>query len=170
MRTVWITGLSGAGKTTLSAAIARQLRVRGCPVCLLDGDVVRQGLSRDLGFAPADRTENVRRVAEVARLANNCDIFAAVALVSPFEEDRRAARDIIGPDRYVEVFLDVPLSVCEARDVKGNYRRARAGTLRAFTGVSQIYEAPKAPQICISDPGFDIEATAADIIRRVTGT
>lgn len=109
MRTIWITGLSGAGKTTLSVEIARQLRVRGCPVCLLDGDVVRQGLSQDLGFAPADRTENVRRVAEVARLANNCDIFVAVALVSPFEQDRRTARDIIGADRYVEVFLDVPL-------------------------------------------------------------
>jgi adenylyl-sulfate kinase len=163
MRTVWITGLSGAGKTTLSAAIARQLRVRGCPVCLLDGDVVRQGLSRDLGFAPADRTENVRRVAEVARLANNCDIFAAVALVSPFEEDRRAARDIIGPDRYVEVFLDVPLSVCEARDVKGHYRRARADPTRKSSRRPTSGGGASSEASCTVSPAFAVAATSTEI-------
>lgn len=143
--TVWLTGLSGAGKSTLAAALKRRLAQAGTPSYVLDGDQVRAGINRDLGFGPRDRHENIRRVAEIARLMNEAGIVVVAALISPYRADRSMAREIIGEDRFVEVYLDAPLEICEGRDPKGLYRKARARQLPEFTGVSAPYEPPEAP-------------------------
>ncbi len=142
--TVWITGLSGSGKTTLADAVARRLRDAGVAVYTLDGDVMRTGLNADLGLAREDRRENVRRVGEVARLFADEGFVVLVPLISPYRDDREAvrARHADAGHRFVEVYLDVPLSVCEARDPKGLYARVRAGQLAHFTGVDDPYEPP----------------------------
>ena len=145
--TVWLTGLSGAGKTTVATEVVRQLSALGYAATVLDGDALRSGLNRDLGFAAADRTENVRRAAEVARLMNDAGLTVLVALISPYRADRAAARAIIGPERFREVFVDAPLAVCEARDVKGLYGQARRGARPDFTGVSAPYEPPDRPDL-----------------------
>lgn len=147
--TLWLTGLSAAGKTTLADATAAALRRRGTACCVLDGDRLRQGLNRDLGFGAAARTENVRRVAEVARLMNEAGLTVLTALISPFRAHRELARDLIGAPRFLEVHVSTPLAVCEARDPKGLYRLARAGGLPEFTGLSAPYEAPPEPALAI---------------------
>lgn len=147
--TVWLTGLSGAGKSTLAAGLKRRLTDAGKPCYVLDGDQVRAGINRDLGFAPQDRRENIRRVAEIARLMNDAGLIVVAAFISPYRADRRMARGIIGPDRFIEAYLDAPLEVCERRDPKGLYRKARAGELPDFTGVSAPYEPPEAPGIVL---------------------
>lgn len=146
-RTIWLTGLPGAGKTTLATALRATLQDQGKPCCLLDGDEVRAGLSVDLGFAPEDRLENVRRVAEVAKLLNASGVTAIVAMVSPLQADRHQARQIIGADRFCEVFVDAPLETCVSRDPKGMYKRARSGEIRGFTGLSAPYEPPPRPDV-----------------------
>jgi adenylylsulfate kinase len=145
--TMWLTGLPGAGKSTVAQALFQRLRARGQPCAVLDGDVMRRGLSADLGFSPADRRENIRRVAEVARLFNQAGVGVIVALITPLASDRALARDIVGPARFVEVFIDAPLALCESRDPKGLYRRARGGSLPNFTGVAAPYEAPTLPDV-----------------------
>jgi bifunctional enzyme CysN/CysC len=143
--TIWLTGLSGSGKSSIARETERRLHEAGRHVCVLDGDNLRFGLNRDLSFSNADRAENIRRVAEVARLFNDSGTIVLVPVISPFEEDRENARQIIGPERFLEIHVSTPLEVCEARDVKGLYRRARAGAIEAFTGISSPYEAPENP-------------------------
>lgn len=147
--TLWLTGLSGAGKTTLAHAVADRLNGAGRRCVVLDGDVLRTGLNRDLGFDPRDRSENIRRTAEVARLMNDAGLVVVAALISPWRVDRATARDIIGPQRFREVHVCTPLAVCEAADVKGLYARARRGELAQFTGVGAAYEVPEAPHLTI---------------------
>jgi adenylyl-sulfate kinase len=147
--TIWFTGLSGSGKSTLAHALERKLWARGVRTYVLDGDNVRCGLNADLGFALCDRRENVRRIGEVAKLFTDAGVVVSAALISPYRSDRDRVRRIIGPDDFVEVFVDAPLQVCEQRDPKGLYARARAGELDAFTGISAPYEPPSSPDIII---------------------
>lgn len=148
-RVLWLTGLSGAGKSTLASALQARLRQEGRAVAVLDGDAVRTGLCRGLGFSPADRRENIRRVAEVARLMREAGLVVICALISPLREDRAMARDIVGTGHFREVHVATPLAVCEERDPKGLYRNARAQSLPQFTGVSAPYEEPLAPDLRI---------------------
>lgn len=143
----WLTGLSGAGKSTIATLLAAELGSAGRSCFILDGDIVRRGLSSDLGFSDADRAENIRRVAEVARLMSDAGTTVIVALISPMRIEREKAKNIIGADRFLEIFIDVPLSVAEKRDVKGLYKKARAGELKQFTGIDSPYEAPVKPAL-----------------------
>ena len=147
--TVWLTGLSGAGKTSIALALAQRLRAQGRAVAVLDGDQLRHGLNRDLGFTPEDRHENIRRTAEVARLMNEAGLTVIAAFISPYRADRAMAAAIIGAGQFIEVHVSTPLAVCEARDVKGLYAKARAGQLAQFTGVSAPYEAPLAAALTL---------------------
>jgi adenylyl-sulfate kinase len=144
---IWLTGLSGAGKTTLAHELARALQTHGVRCATLDGDVLRTGLNADLGFSESDRRENIRRVAEVARLMVDAGLVVIVSLISPFRRDRERARERLGNPRFLEVFVDTPLAVCEQRDVKGLYARARRGELPEFTGIASPYEAPEQPNL-----------------------
>ena len=147
--TVWLTGLSGAGKSSIADALARQLKAQGRTVALLDGDQLRHGLNRDLGFTPEDRHENIRRAAEVARLMNAAGLTVIAAFISPYRADRAMAADIIGAAHFIEVHVSTPLAECEARDPKGLYAKARAGQIAQFTGVSAPYEAPLSPALSL---------------------
>ena len=162
---LWLTGYSGAGKTTISDLLKAALDQVGCNSVVLDGDQLRRGLCSDLGFSDADRTENIRRVAEVARILVNSDVVAIVALISPLRRDREMARAKFEPGRFVEIFVDTPLAVAEARDVKGLYRRARAGQLTQFTGVDSAYEPPLQPEIHIKTVTLSASEAAQYIMR-----
>ncbi|MGO4154030.1 adenylyl-sulfate kinase [Cupriavidus sp. YAF13] len=164
--TVWITGLSGAGKTTLSHALRKRMLAAGHPVLLLDGDDMRAGLNRDLGFSDEDRTENIRRAAEVARLANRSGLWVVAAFISPLRSQRQQAREIIGGDAFVEVFLSASFAVCAQRDAKGLYAKASAGQIGQFTGLSAPYEAPLAPDLEIDTEVVGPEQ-ATDLIHEV---
>lgn len=144
---VYMTGLPGAGKSTLAVLAERRLHAMGLRTYVLDGDEVRQGIGRDLGFCDADRAENVRRVAEIARLMVDAGLIVITALISPFRADREAARQRFAPGEFIEVFVDAPLAVCEARDPKGLYRRARRGEIAGFTGIDSRYEPPVNPEV-----------------------
>lgn len=146
---IWLTGVSGAGKSTIASTLLQQLKTRGDATALLDGDDLRRGLNSDLGYTVGDRKENVRRVSEVARLMSDAGLVVIVALISPFKVDRDAARSRLPTGCFIEVFVSTPLSVAEARDPKGLYRRARAGQLLDFTGIGSPYEAPDAPEVRI---------------------
>jgi bifunctional enzyme CysN/CysC len=161
--TLWLTGLSGAGKSTLAFALERRLIDAGHACCVLDGDNVRHGLNRDLGFSPRDRAENIRRVAEVARLMNAAGLIVITSFISPFREDREMARQIVGADQFVEVYLSTPVEVCETRDPKGLYRKARTGELQGFTGISAPYEAPEAPALLLDTGSLSIEECLASL-------
>jgi bifunctional enzyme CysN/CysC len=160
---VWFTGISGAGKSTIAGIIEHRLRASGVPVHNLDGDALRHGLNRDLGFSDDDRAENIRRVGELARLFNNAGMIVLVAVISPFRAGRDAARALIAPGRFVEVHVDTPLEVAEARDVKGLYKRARSGQLLNFTGIDSPYEAPTRPEVRI-DASVASADEAADAV------
>jgi adenylylsulfate kinase len=147
--TIWLTGLSGAGKSTLAQALKQALQAEGAQSVLLDGDTLRAGLCRDLGFDETQRRENIRRAAEVARLLNDNGMIVVAAMITPLAADRALARQIVSPHPFFEVHVATPLAVCEARDPKGLYQRARAGQLPSFTGVSAPYEAPLQPQLRI---------------------
>ncbi|MFO7567962.1 MAG: adenylyl-sulfate kinase [Enhygromyxa sp.] len=144
---VWFTGLSGSGKTTLARAVERALNGEGVHTYRLDGDVLRDGLNADLGFSPADRRENVRRVAEVGRLMVDAGLVVLVAVIAPYARDRAETRARFAPGDFFEVWVDTSLEVCEQRDPKGLYKRARAGELADFTGVSAPYEIPDSPEL-----------------------
>lgn len=144
---VWFTGLSGAGKSTIATLLEKRLHAEGKHTYILDGDNVRRGLCRDLGFTEADRAENVRRVAEVARLMVDAGLIVLVALISPFRAERRFARKLFAEGEFIEVFVDAPLEECERRDPKGLYARARRGEIKNFTGIDSAYEPPEAPEI-----------------------
>ena len=148
-RTWWVTGLSGAGKTTLAQALSAALRGRQQPVCIIDGDELRAGLCQDLGFDAASRAENVRRAAHMARLLNDSGVHAVVALISPAADARALAYTTIGHSRCLEIHVSTPLAVCEQRDPKGLYARARSAQLAQMTGVQAPYEPPEQPALCI---------------------
>jgi len=147
--TVWLTGLSASGKSTLAFALERRLVDIGHVCYVLDGDNIRHGLNKDLGFSHQDRTENIRRIAEVARLMNNAGLIVITAFISPYRDDRRLAREIVGAERFMEVYVNTPIGTCEARDSKDMYKRARAGKISGFTGVSDPYESPGTPDLTI---------------------
>ncbi|RRO05645.1 adenylyl-sulfate kinase [Pectobacterium aquaticum] len=142
---IWFTGLSGSGKSTLAGALEQALHRRGVSTYLLDGDNVRHGLCRDLGFTDDDRRENIRRVGEVAKLMVDAGLVVLTAFISPHRAERKMVQDLLGEGQFIEVFVDTPLATCEARDPKGLYKKARAGELRNFTGIDSAYEAPEAP-------------------------
>jgi bifunctional enzyme CysN/CysC len=144
---VWLTGRPGAGKSTIAEEVWRELRARGHQACLLDGDQVRSGLCSDLGFSDADRAENIRRIAEVARLMADAGLIVLVSSISPFRASRDAARELFDPGVFFEAYVDTPLEVAAERDPKGLYARARRGELKQFTGIDSPYEAPEDPEI-----------------------
>ena len=168
-RVIWFTGLSGSGKSTLANALEVALHERSMRTYLLDGDNVRHGLNRDLGFTEADRVENIRRVAEVARLMADAGLVVLTAFISPYARDRAMARDIVGAQRFLEVYVDTPLEVCEARDVKGLYRKARRGEIPNMTGIQSPYEAPEQPEHRVSGCAQSPEQAVAPLLRRVLG-
>jgi adenylyl-sulfate kinase len=144
---LWFTGLSGAGKSTVADLVEQQLHALGKRTMILDGDNVRHGLNRDLGFSDADRVENIRRVGEVARLMVDAGLITLVSFISPFRSERQMVRELMEPGEFLEIFVDASLEVCEARDPKGLYRKARAGQLPNFTGIGSRYEPPSAPEL-----------------------
>jgi len=160
---LWFTGLSGAGKSTLAHAVEEQLYQKGYHTFVLDGDNVRHGLCGDLGFSDADRMENIRRVGEVAKLFIEAGVIVLTAFISPFRADRDKARQLIQGD-FVEIYCDCSLEVCEERDVKGLYRKARAGEIKHFTGISSPYEIPENPELSINTGGKIIEECAAEVL------
>ena len=162
-RVIWLTGLSGSGKSTVADALERRLYALGMHTFVLDGDNVRTGINKDLGFTPEDRAENVRRVAEAAKLMLEAGLVVIVALISPFRADRRAAREIFDDGDFIEVFVDTPVEMCATRDPKGLYRKARRGELKNFTGIDAPYEAPQSPELRINT----VDCTADEAAERV---
>jgi adenylyl-sulfate kinase len=160
---LWFTGLSGSGKSTVASAVEQRLNAEGRLTYLLDGDNVRGGLNGDLGFSDADRVENIRRVAHVARLFWDANVITLVSFISPFRSERQFARDLIGPD-FAEIFVDTPLELCEQRDPKGLYKKARAGEIPAFTGISSPYEAPEHPEIVLKTAGEPLETSVDHVL------
>jgi adenylylsulfate kinase len=163
--TIWLTGLSGAGKSTLAFALEEQLIALGHACCVLDGDNIRHGLASDLGFKRHDRRENIRRVAHVAQLMNDAGLIVITALISPIREDRAMAREIIGPENFVETYVCAPLATCASRDPKGLYAKARSGEIRSFTGVSAPYEAPADPDLHVDTETVSPAESVAQIFR-----
>ena len=161
--TVWFTGLSGSGKSTLAYAVEERLIERGTAAYVLDGDNIRHGLNRDLGFAPADRTENIRRIGEVCRLMTDAGLVVLTAFISPYRSDRDQVRSLHPDGGFLEVFVDTPLEVCEERDIKGLYAKARAGEIPDFSGISAPYESPADPELTIDTTQHTIEG-AADLV------
>ncbi|WP_429172278.1 adenylyl-sulfate kinase [Aeromonas rivipollensis] len=161
---IWFTGLSGAGKSTLAGALEQALAARGKHTYLLDGDNVRHGLCGDLGFDDAARQENIRRVGEVAKLMVDAGLIVLTAFISPFRAERDLVRNLLGADEFVEVFVDAPLAVCEERDPKGLYKKARAGEIRNFTGIDSAYEAPENPEIHLLNAGKPVAALVDELL------
>ena len=168
-RVVWLTGLSGAGKSTIANLVEKRLHVEGRHTYLLDGDNVRHGLNKDLGFTEEDRVENIRRVAEVAKLMVDAGLIVLVSFISPFRAERRMARELMGEREFVEVFIDTPLAEAERRDVKGLYAKARAGELKNFTGISSPYEAPENPEVRIDTTAMTPKEAAEHIFAWLEG-
>lgn len=165
---VWFTGLSGAGKSTQAARVERLLHDAGHRTLLLDGDEIRSGLCADLGFSADDRRENLRRVAHVCRLLVEAGVVVLAAFVSPFREDRQMVRGLIGENKFAEIYCDAALDICEQRDVKGLYAKARRGDIAQFTGISSPYEAPLAPDCVIHTGAKEIEEGAMQVVRYLT--
>lgn len=161
---LWFTGLSGSGKSTVAIALERELQRRGLLCRILDGDNIRTGINANLGFSPEDRRENIRRIAEVARLFVDTGIITIAAFISPTEEVRRMAAGIIGPDDFKEIFISTPIEECERRDVKGLYARARRGEIKDFTGVSAPFEAPAAPALSLDTSRLSLEESVKRLL------
>ena len=166
---LWFTGLSGAGKSTLAITVERMLYNSGFLTEVLDGDKIRNGLNNNLGFTAEDRLENIRRIAEVGRLFCNCGVVAISAFISPTNAIRQMARDIIGSDNFFEVYVSTPIEVCEQRDPKGLYQKARAGIIKDFTGISAPYEAPLAPNLSIDTTKYSVDEASQLIFDEVVG-
>ncbi|SOC56920.1 adenylylsulfate kinase [Chromohalobacter canadensis] len=162
---LWFTGLSGSGKSTIAGLVEEKLHAMGKRTYLLDGDNVRHGLNRDLGFSDQDRIENIRRIGEMSRLFVDAGMITLAAFISPFRADRDTVRERMEADDFVEVFIDTPLVTCEQRDPKGLYRRARDGQIRDFTGIDSPYEPPEAPELHIVNDGIAPEEAAAQVVR-----
>ncbi len=162
--TVWLTGLSGSGKSTLAVAAEAELTHRGHLAYVLDGDNVRHGLNSNLGFSPEDRTENIRRIGEVSKLFTEAGVIVFTSFISPYRADRDAVRELMPHGDFVEVFVDASLETCEGRDVKGLYKKARAGEIPEFTGISAPYEAPNKPELVVDTGGQSIEQSVGQVI------
>lgn len=162
---VWFTGLSGSGKSTIAHAVEERLFKMGCRTYVLDGDNIRHGLCGDLGFSPEDRKENIRRIGEVAKLFVDAGIIVMTAFISPFRRDRKRVRNILMPGDFLEVYCKCPIEVCEQRDVKGLYKRARIGEIKDFTGISSPYEEPIAPDLTIETHISSIEESVEAVIK-----
>jgi adenylylsulfate kinase len=160
---LWYTGLSGSGKSSIANAVDRLLFDRGCHTFLLDGDNVRHGLNRDLGFDDMARVENIRRISEVSRLMTDAGLIVGTAFISPFIADRAQARSLIG-DNFIEIFIDTPLAECEKRDPKRLYQKARAGEIKHFTGISSPYEKPHSPEIHLKTMELDVQGAAQQVV------
>jgi bifunctional enzyme CysN/CysC len=161
---LWFTGLSGAGKSTIANLVEKKLHALGNYTYLLDGDNVRHGLNKDLGFTDADRVENIRRIAEVARLMVDAGLIVLTAFISPFRSERRMARELLADDEFIEIFVDTPIAIAEERDPKGLYKKARGGELKNFTGIDSPYEEPENPEIRIETRVQRAEAAADQIV------
>ncbi len=161
---VWFTGLSGSGKSTLANAVAHLLHERNHHTYVLDGDNVRHGLNKNLGFSPEDREENIRRVGEVAKLFVDAGTIVMTAFISPYRADRDQARELIEDNRFVEVFVECPLNICEERDPKGLYKKARSGEIKEFTGISAPYEEPNNPEVVINTSELSVIESANQVV------
>jgi len=161
---VWFTGLSGSGKSTVAHLVEQKVFDRGCQVYVLDGDNVRHGLCSDLGFEEADRIENIRRIGEAVRLFLDAGIIVLTAFISPYMRDRQQVSSIVGAERYLEVFCDCPVTICEERDAKGLYKRARAGEIQNFTGISAPYEKPIEPSLRLETNVVEAESAALMVV------
>lgn len=161
---LWFTGLSGAGKSTLAHAAEEQLHHLGCRTYVLDGDNVRHGLCGDLGFSAADRSENIRRIGEVAKLMVDAGVIVLTAFISPFRADRERVRGLMAHGDFLEIHCQCPLEVCEARDVKGLYQKARAGEVKEFTGISSPYEEPVAPELIVDTSKLTLAQSAEQVL------
>ena len=168
---LWFTGLSGAGKSTLAHAVEERLHQLGCRTFVLDGDNVRHGLCADLGFSAADRTENIRRIGEVSKLFIEAGVITLTAFISPFRNDRKRVRALVAPGDFIEIYCRCALDVCEQRDVKGLYKRARAGEVLEFTGISAPYEEPENPELVVETDRYSLEECTAKVLEllRVRG-
>jgi bifunctional enzyme CysN/CysC len=164
---IWLTGLSGSGKSTIANALEIALHAQGYRTYLLDGDNIRGGLNKDLGFTDADRVENIRRIAEVAKLMMDAGLVVITAFISPFRREREMARTLIGTENFTEIYVDTPLAICEQRDVKGLYKKARAGQLPNFSGISSVYEPPTAPVVIVGSTADSVENTVDLIMRTI---
>jgi adenylylsulfate kinase len=161
---LWFTGLSGAGKSTLAHAVDDRLHQRGCRSFVLDGDNVRHGLCGDLGFSPHDRQENIRRIGEVAKLFMEAGMIVLTAFISPYRADRKCVREMVDHSDFIEIYCDAPIDVCEARDVKGMYKRARAGQIAEFTGISSPYEVPEQPDLTVETGRWKLDECVQKVI------
>jgi adenylyl-sulfate kinase len=161
---IWLTGLSGAGKSTIANALDAVLHSQGKKSFLLDGDNLRHGLNKDLGMSEIDRAENIRRVGEVAKLLVEAGLIVVCAFISPYRRDRQMVRSIFAQGSFIEVFIDTPLNVCESRDPKGLYKKARQGILKNFTGISDPYEAPQAPELTLDTSRNSVEDCTKQIL------
>jgi adenylyl-sulfate kinase len=161
---IWLTGLSGAGKSTIAGGLKQRLADLGKHAFVLDGDIMRGGLCSDLSFSHSDRTENVRRISEVSKLFAEAGVICIVALISPYQSDRNSARTIIGTHRFIEVYVNAPMDVCEHRDPKGLYARARAGQIKEFTGISAPYEPPGKPEVELSTNQLSVTESVEKIL------
>ena len=166
--TIWMTGLSGSGKSTLAVALEKKLWDRGIRSYVLDGDNIRHGLNKDLGFSPKDRTENIRRIGEVAKLFTDAGVINVTAFISPYRADRDSVRALMAEGDFIEVLVDCPVEVCERRDVKGLYKKARAGEIKDFTGISAPYEAPEKPEVLIDTNGESVEQSVERLVAYLT--
>lgn len=167
---LWFTGLSGSGKSTVAIALERALQARGLLCRILDGDNIRTGINANLSFSEADRIENIRRIAEVARLFVDTGIITIAAFISPTEQMRQMARDIVGPADFKEIYISTPLSVCEQRDVKGLYAKARQGLVKNFTGISAPFEPPRNPALTIDTSTEDLQDSVARLLDLILNT
>ena len=166
-KTIWLTGLSGSGKSTIVNELEKRLFIYGKKTMVLDGDNVRMGLNKNLGFSEADRVENIRRIAEVSKLMNDAGLIVLTSFISPFRKDRRNAKEIVGKDSFIEIYISTPLEECEKRDVKGLYKKARAGEIADFSGISSPYEEPENPDIEVDTTVKSIEETVEYIFSRL---
>jgi len=162
---IWFTGLSGSGKSTLAHAVEETLHQRGCRTFVLDGDNVRHGLCSDLGFSSKDRIENIRRIGEMAKLFMEAGVIVLTAFISPYRADRERVRGMVEHGDFIEIFCNAPIEICEARDVKGMYKKARAGQIAEFTGISSPYEAPENPELSVNTGKEELN----DCVRQVIG-
>lgn len=161
---LWFTGLSGSGKSTLAREVEKRLFEANHLVYVLDGDNIRFGLNKNLGFSPEDRTENIRRISEVAKLFADAGVIVLTAFISPYRKDRKTARELLPEGDFIEIFVDCPVEECEKRDVKGLYKKARAGEIKEFTGISAPYEAPDSPELVIETAKVSIQEAADTVL------
>ena len=162
---LWFTGLSGSGKSTLANLVEIELHKKGLSTYILDGDNVRKGINKDLSFSPQDRSENIRRIAEISNLMLDAGVITLAAFVSPYKKDREAVKQIVGPDKFIEIYVNTSLEACESRDVKGLYKKARAGEIKNMTGISAPYQAPTHPDLEIITDGQTIQESVAVIMQ-----